>query len=290
MAEAHETRRLDAAADRPPETASKPAARNPLPPGTQVVAGGLAATVAAVAGSHLGTAGTILGAGIGSVITTVAASIIQRSIERGRGLVVAGTSLLRDRGSSGNARDAEPGTGPDEPGATTRLDAFTTALPVQDAEAATPRARPRPWWRSRQVWLWAASAAAMFAISMIVIFGIETAKGSSLSGTRGDSTIGQVFGNRGTAGGGGTGTTPSPQPTPAEPSPAQTPSARPTEGGSAGNPTSTPAPAPTTAPTARPTPSPSATRAPAPTVAPTAGSGFGTVAPTPAAQATQPAN
>jgi hypothetical protein len=58
----------------------------------QVLTGGLAAITAALLGSTLGVAGTVLGAGVASVVTTIAASVYLRSLQRVR-VRVAGTQV-----------------------------------------------------------------------------------------------------------------------------------------------------------------------------------------------------
>src|SRR4051794_26455207 len=53
----------------------------------QIVSGALAAATAAILGSFLGVAGTIGGAAVASIISTVGASLYQRSLERTRDAV-----------------------------------------------------------------------------------------------------------------------------------------------------------------------------------------------------------
>jgi hypothetical protein len=54
----------------------------------QVVAGALAAMIAAWAASRLGVAGTIVGAALGSLVATISSAVFARTLETGRTLLV----------------------------------------------------------------------------------------------------------------------------------------------------------------------------------------------------------
>lgn len=126
----------------------------------KVIAGAGAAATAAVLGSYLGAAGTVAGAAIGSVASTVATTLYQRSLDRTRDTVVA------------RIRPVVPGQrGP--------VDAETVVL----APVPPPR---RPWRRA------VTGAVVVFVLGLLVVTGLEWARGSSLTTGQSGTSVGRV--------------------------------------------------------------------------------------------------
>ena len=113
--------------DRRRAAASAPVADPPAPPDltvNKVIAGAGAAATSAVAGSFFGAAGTVLGAALGSVVSIIATTIYQHSLDRTRDTVKAriklpggrtvdvagGRSRCPPRGSPPRVRPAGPGS------------------------------------------------------------------------------------------------------------------------------------------------------------------------------------
>jgi hypothetical protein len=126
---------------------------------SQIVPGVLAAVTAAALGSTLGVAGTILGAAVGSLVTTVAAELYVRSLDRVR-TRVGGTAEKPDK---------------------------TVDKPGEEVEGKTPKPSRRVRWQ-----LLAGASLLAFVLGMVVITGVEWVRGSPLSGD-GKTTIGGVL-------------------------------------------------------------------------------------------------
>jgi hypothetical protein len=139
---------------------------------SKVLAGGLAAATSAVLGSHFGASGTVGGAALGSIVTTVGASLYQRSLERARDRVarqVPLPHLTRPNAAASPDDQTSIETGTD--GATVR----------------SPLAVGR-WIRVTVV-----GALLFFGLGLGLVTGIEWAKGSPLSGGLGGTSVGRVL-------------------------------------------------------------------------------------------------
>jgi hypothetical protein len=194
----------------------------------KVLAGAGAAATSAVFGSFFGAAGTVAGAALGSVASTVAATLYQRSLDRTRDHLVARIRLTPGRGADVSATELTvpmPRISPE--GATTQ----------RRVEPAAPARTPR-----RRLMVWAGATVLVFVLALLVVTGLEWAKGSTLTSGDSGTSVGRVLdGNRG-----GSIPTQAPEPTTA--------------------PRQSSTPVPSTAPTTEPAPSTN----PEPSVAPTA--------------------
>ena len=144
---------------------------------SRVAAAALAAVTTALLGSRLGAEGTLIGAAGASVITTVATSVYQASLERSR---------ERVRSMAHRNRPAHP--------------AAVDTLPAEDTLLAGEQlrdhaAQPPPSSGRSTGWRWAGVVVAAlggFALAMMVITGIEWASGRTVGGNGKGTTIGQV--------------------------------------------------------------------------------------------------
>jgi hypothetical protein len=212
----------------------------------KVLAGAGAAVTSAVLGSYFGATGTVAGAALGSVASTVATTLYQRSLDRTRDTLVARVRLSRGRRT--DLSDAptvqltvpQPRVSPDSP------DEATTQLRVSpdSPDQATTQLRVEPALRMpRRIWLWVGATVLVFAIGLLVVTGLEWAKGSSLTTGQPGTSVGRVI------------TPPSDRQedsdrnTTESDSEEATPSAEPTE-----EPTATAEPTPSAEPTAEATP------------------------------------
>lgn len=192
----------------------------------KVLAGAGAAATSAVLGSYFGATGTVAGAALGSVASTVATTIYQRSLDRTRDTIVARVRLGSGRGAdlsdapTVQLRVPQPRVSPD---------AETTRLHVEPALRMPPR----------RIWLWAGATVLVFVIGLLVVTGLEWAKGSSLTTGQPGTSVGRVLAptsegrdnsDRHSTVSESDKATPSAEPT-AEPTPTDepTPSAEPTE-------------------------------------------------------------
>ena len=189
----------------------------------QVAAAALAAITTAVLSSSLGATGTLVGAAGASVITTVATSLYQLSLERSRDRV---RTLARRPGSSPVDQDGS------EPG-------------IPQASPAPTRPGVQRSWRSRTLHWGSVALGALgaFLLAMLAVTSIEWASGETVGGNGKGTTIGEVLNDQ-----------PAPRRSPTTPGPAsplpETPSSTPTE-----TPTGTPTESPTGTPTDTPDPS-----------------------------------
>ncbi len=162
------TRRLPPA--RPPTAAS--VASPPTPSEltfSKIVAGAGAAATTAVAGSFLGPTETVMGAALGSVVSAIAATLYERSLDRTRDTV--------------RARVKRPG------GRT--VDPDTVEIPALGAAGGdTVRAETPPRRRRRWVVL-SVLTAGLFLVGLLAVTGVELLKGSTLRGETGTS-VGRV--------------------------------------------------------------------------------------------------
>jgi hypothetical protein len=144
----------------------------------KVVAGAGAAATSAVLGSYFGATGTVAGAALGSVASTVATTLYQRSLDRTRDHIVARVKLVPGRRT--NFSDAP----------TVHLEAPPPASP----DAPTTQLRVEPVLRRpRRIWIWAGATALVFVIGLVVVTGLEWAKGSSLTTGQPGTSVGRVL-------------------------------------------------------------------------------------------------
>ncbi|WP_152363488.1 hypothetical protein [Microlunatus speluncae] len=156
----------------------------------QVIGGGLAAATAAAIGSKLGSAGTIIGAALISVIAAIAGALYTHTMRRTRH--AARAALDRRSGRPAAASWAEAETAPlpriseDDPA--------PTSQPNPPAKELPPPAERRRF-PIRSV---AIGTLAAFAIAAVLVVGLEFASGTSLAGTKGGTTVGDVTQGGGT--------------------------------------------------------------------------------------------
>lgn len=168
------------AADRPgPEPEATTPAKAPDLTVNKVIAGAGAAVTSAVLGSYFGATGTVAGAALGSVASTVATTFYQRSLDRTRDTIVA-----RVRLNPGRRTDVS--------------DTPTVQLTVPQqrgpAEPATTQLHVEPVLRSpRKIWLWAGATVLVFVIGLLVVTGLEWAKGASLTTGQPGTSVGRVL-------------------------------------------------------------------------------------------------
>jgi hypothetical protein len=175
----------------------------------KVLAGAGAAVTSAVLGSYFGATGTVAGAAFGSVASTVATTLYQRSLDRTRDHIVARVRLSGGRQTG--ISDAP----------TVQL---TVPKPRDSSDAATTQLRVEPVLRRpRRMWVWAGATVLVFVIGLLVVTGLEWAKGSSLTtGTPGTS-VGRVL----TPGSGGNAGNDPAEETSEEPTPSAEPTTEP---------------------------------------------------------------
>jgi hypothetical protein len=145
----------------------------------KVIAGAGAAATSAVLGSYFGAAGTVAGAALGSVASTVATTLYQHSLDRTRDKVLA-----RVRLSAGRRTDFS-----DAP--TVQLTVPQQRVPVEPETTVlhvAPILR-----RPRRMWLWVGATALVFVIGLLVVTGLEWAKGSSLTTGQPGTSVGRVL-------------------------------------------------------------------------------------------------
>lgn len=210
----------------------------------QLLGSAAAAATVAYVGSSLGTAGTIFGAALASVIGALAGTVYTAGLDRtGRRLgSVMSRGWERIRSADPALEDeqatvvlepddtlVEPGIGPSEP-----------EEPVRD--------RATTWRRIGLRVL--AGAAAIFAVTFVVITGLELIRGQALDGGEG-TTLGQVVRPERQS-------SAEPEPTASE-TPTPTETATPTPSETPTEPSATPTPTPTPTPTETPEPSPTST-------------------------------
>ena len=162
----------------------------------KVLAGAGAAVTSAVLGSYFGATGTVAGAALGSVASTVATTLYQHSLDRTRDTLVARVRLSRGRRT--DLSDAptvqltlpQPRVSPDSSDeATTQLRA-----PVSPDQATTQlHVEPALRISRRRIWLWVGATVLVFAIGLLVVTGLEWAKGSSLTTGQPGTSVGRVL-------------------------------------------------------------------------------------------------
>lgn len=192
---------------------------------TKVVAGAGAAATSAAVGSYLGAAGTVAGAALGSVVLTIGSTLYQRSLDRTKEVVRTRIRVVGDRGTTAVSRTVAPRD--------LRDSEVTIPMPrVSPEEPETvllaPPAPERP--SRRRLAVLAGVTVLAFALGLLVVTGVEWAKGSPLSGGEAGTSVGRVL---------------DPGPAPAADVPADDGAPEPTEEpADEGEPTSTPEPTP----------------------------------------------
>ena len=162
---------------------------------TAVIAGAFAAVTSALVGSRLGTSGTLIGAALGSVIGAMATSLYTWSIQRTVHVLKVITPKVvgghPDDATAGTATTSDTNASPTPEGEATAQDATDGGPPGETA--STDQGDARGGLSKRARWMLGGLAAAVvaFVVSLVVITGLETATGSSLSGGQG-TTIQQV--------------------------------------------------------------------------------------------------
>jgi hypothetical protein len=147
---------------------------------SRVAATGLAAVTTALLGSMLGAEGTLIGAAAASVVTTVATSVYQTSLERSR---------ERVRSLAHRSRSHPPVVG-----TAATVDTLPSGQGLGDGTEQPPdRSRRSAMWRWGGV---VAGALGGFVLAMIMITGIEWASGETVGGNGKGTTIGQVVDNQ----------------------------------------------------------------------------------------------
>lgn len=173
-----------------PRPAADPASTDPAPTApapaadltvNKVLAGAGAAATSAVLGSYFGATGTVAGAALGSVASTVATTLYQRSLDRTRDHLVARVRLPGRQNEPSREPSEAPTVQLEAPRAGSPDDA-TTVLRVEPALR-----RPRP------IWLWAGATVLVFVIGLLVVTGLEWAKGSSLTTGQPGTSVGRVL-------------------------------------------------------------------------------------------------
>ncbi|WP_214370489.1 hypothetical protein [Pseudonocardia sp. H11422] len=161
----------------------------------KVLAGAGAAATAAVLGSYFGVAGTVAGAAVGSVITSLGSTLYQHSLDRTRDTVKSRIKLPSGR-TVEVTRDAETGldayaqvtvplqrTSPDGP-----LRPVEPTPTRQIASALEPSGN-----RRRGLLMLAGGTVLIFVLGLLVVTGIEWAKGSPLSGGDSGTSVSRVL-------------------------------------------------------------------------------------------------
>lgn len=153
----------------------------------KVIAGAGAAATTAVVGSSFGATGTVVGAALASVVTAVATTTFQRSLETTTRTVRSRLVKMRkiDPAAAPTAVLAVPTQRTGSPSPQVQLDATMVA----PSEAAPRRARFTP----RRIAVMAALALAVFGLGLFVVTGIEWIKGSPLSGGTSGTSVGRVL-------------------------------------------------------------------------------------------------
>lgn len=165
------------------DTAAVEPAKKPDLTFSKIAAAAGAAATSAVAGSYLGAAGTVAGAALGSVVTTIATTMYQRSLDKTRETVLQRVKLPGKDGAADTTVLAEP------------VDPLATIPLQRDGEIVAPvlpAEDRRRWFTRKRVWVTAATTVIAFAIGLLVITGVEWAKGSPISGGDSGTSVGRV--------------------------------------------------------------------------------------------------
>ena len=178
--------------------ASAPVADPPAPPDltvNKVIAGAGAAATSAVAGSFFGAAGTVLGAALGSVVSIIATTIYQHSLDRTRDTVKARIKLPGGRTVDVAGKVEVPAPRVAAADETGQARVYVTPTGLTDQPTAVPSAvspasppRPRRRWMVRT-----ALTVGVFLIALLAVTGVELVKGSTLAWGETGTSVGRVI-------------------------------------------------------------------------------------------------
>lgn len=187
-----------------------------------LLASSLAAVTGAFLASRLGVYGTVIGVGVISLFSTIGTDVYVRSLERTRQMAAwskartivwsptgpvgetvelprtADTGELSEPAATSQQQLGDP-AGPSATDATGRTDStgLTDATDRTDADSDAPAtepagdSNPTRWTRARVLFV-AAGAIGSFVLAFVLITGIESVSGSSLSGG-GRTTLGELI-------------------------------------------------------------------------------------------------
>jgi len=189
--------RTDAGARAAAASTSAPVADPPARPDlsvNKVIAGAGAAATSAVVGSFFGAAGTVLGAALGSVVSMIATTIYQHSLDRTRDTVKARIKLPGGRTVDVAGKVEVPAPRVAAAGETGRARVYVTPTGLTDQptavlSAVSPAspARPRRRWVVRT-----ALTVGVFLIGLLAVTGVELLKGSTLARGETGTSVGRV--------------------------------------------------------------------------------------------------
>jgi hypothetical protein len=178
-------------------SASAPVADPPARPDltvNKVIAGAGAAATSAVVGSFFGAAGTVLGAALGSVVSMIATTIYQHSLDRTRDTVKARIKLPGGRTVDVAGKVEVPAPRVAAAGETGRARVYVTPTGLTDQPTAVLSAvspasptRPRRRWVVRT-----ALTVGVFLIGLLAVTGVELLKGSTLARGETGTSVGRV--------------------------------------------------------------------------------------------------
>jgi hypothetical protein len=178
-------------------TGSAPVADSPARPDltvNKVIAGAGAAATSAVVGSFFGAAGTVLGAALGSVVSIIATTIYQHSLDRTRDTVKARIKLPGGRTVDVAGTVEVPAPRVAAAGETGRARVYVTPTGLTDQptavlSAVSPASPPRP----RRRWVVrTALTVGVFLIGLLAVTGVELVKGSTLARGETGTSVGRV--------------------------------------------------------------------------------------------------
>ena len=153
-----------------------------------------AAATSAVVGSFFGATGTVLGAALGSVVSMIATTIYQHSLDRTRDTVKARIKLPGGRTVDVAGKVEVPAPRVAAAGQTGRARVYVTPTGLTDQptavlSAVSPAspARPRRRWVVRT-----ALTVGVFLIGLLAVTGVELVKGSTLARGETGTSVGRV--------------------------------------------------------------------------------------------------
>ena len=177
-------------------TASAPVANPPAPDLTvnKVIAGAGAAATSAVVGSFFGAAGTVLGAALGSVVSMIATTIYQHSLDRTRDTVKARIKLPGGRTVDVAGKVEVPAPRVAAAGEPGRARVYVTPTGLTDQPTAVLSAvSPASPARPRRRWMVpAALTVGVFLLGLLAVTGVELVKGSTLARGEAGTSVGRV--------------------------------------------------------------------------------------------------
>jgi hypothetical protein len=178
-------------------TGSAPVADSPARPDltvNKVIAGAGAAATSAVVGSFFGAAGTVLGAALGSVVSMIATTIYQHSLDRTRDTVKARIKLPGGRTVDVAGKVEVPAPRVAAAGETGRACVYVTPTGLTDQptavlSAVSPASTARP---PRRWVVRTALTVGVFLLGLLAVTGVELLKGSTLARGETGTSVGRV--------------------------------------------------------------------------------------------------